>query len=165
MASPNEPDAPNSLPGEAQWTYRSRSPEETCALADRIAKEIRGGEIILLRGELGAGKTCFAAAFAKSLGIAEPIVSPTYILLRSYETPNGLTLHHLDFYRLEGTEDIDTIGIEELIGPDCVVLVEWPERCPEAFPSFTLELQFQISGDEERTIEGRPEAWGLRLGG
>lgn len=141
----------------ADWSFASSAPERTEALARSIAERMRGGEILLLRGPLGAGKTFFTSALAAALGVEDDIVSPTFVLLRSYETERGLTLHHLDFYRFESEADLETIGVEELVTPESVTVVEWPERCPNAFDSMTLELTFKVTGDESREVEGR---WG-----
>jgi tRNA threonylcarbamoyladenosine biosynthesis protein TsaE len=145
----------------ADWTTETRSPEGTARLAAALAGVLQGGEIILLRGELGAGKTCFAQGLASGLGIAEPVVSPTFVLQRSYSSPGGLALHHFDFYRLSGAADLDALGIEEFATEEGVVLVEWPERCPEVFPDFTVEIRLTVIGDDARRIEGR---WGSLAG-
>ena len=144
------------------WFLESDGPERTEELAASLAHRLRGGEIILLHGPLGAGKTCFAGGLASALGITEPAISPTFVLLRSYGAPptperRGLTLHHLDFYRLEGDRDLETLDLEECLGEETVVIVEWPERCPAAFPAFSLELSFVVTGENHRRIEGR---WG-----
>lgn len=139
------------------WVFESESPEATVALARRIGTAARGGEVILLRGELGAGKTCFAGGLAAGLGVVEPAVSPTYIIERSYSGARGLTLHHMDFYRLSSAADVEAAGMLDLQGPESVTLIEWPERAPEAFPQWTVELRITVTGDESRRIEGR---WG-----
>ena len=146
-----EPTAPRA----PDWTFESASPEETEKLAHALAERLGGGEVILLRGPLGAGKTFFTAALASGLGIQEIVVSPTFVILRSYASPKGLTLHHLDFYRLSGDEDLEALGVEELPGAEAVVIVEWPERCPAAFARITMELSLTVTGDESRRIEGR----------
>ncbi len=143
------------------WTFESASPEATEALANRLARTLLGGEIILLRGPLGAGKTFFASALGAALGATEPLTSPSFVLWRTYPLKNDLTLHHLDFYRLEGPEDVLPLGVEEAAGPRNIVLVEWPERHPEAFAEPTLELDFVLTGESTRRIEGR---WSLARG-
>jgi len=139
------------------WIFESGSPEATIALARRIGDAARGGEVILLNGELGAGKTCFAGGLAVGLGVVEPAVSPTYIIARSYSGSRGLILHHMDFYRLSSDADVEAAGLLDLHGPNSVALVEWPERAPAAFPQWTLQLRITVTGDESRRIEGR---WG-----
>lgn len=138
------------------WIIESDRPESTEAFGEWIGKRLEGGALLLLRGELAAGKTCFTGGLARGLGIVEPAISPTFVILRSYRGDRGLTLHHLDFYRL-GPPDFESLGFEELQEPGSVVVVEWPERCPGAFPDFTIELHLKVTGDESRRIECR---WG-----
>jgi tRNA threonylcarbamoyladenosine biosynthesis protein TsaE len=142
-------------PPPADWTIDADSPEATARLAARLAEQLRGGERILLRGPLGSGKTFFADALGRALGAAGPFVSPTFVLLRSHPTPRGLTIHHFDFYRLEGDADLEAIDPDELIDERSIALIEWPERCPQAAADFTLELTFIVTGETSRRIEGR----------
>ena len=90
------------------WSLETPSPEATREFARSLAGRLRGGEIILLQGALGSGKTCFTGGLAEGLGIEEAVVSPTFVIHRSYASPRGLTLHHLDFYRLAGDVDLET---------------------------------------------------------
>lgn len=139
------------------WMLESDSPERTFELARDLGRQLVGGEVILLRGELGAGKTLFASGLAEGMGIAEPAVSPTFIIMRAYRAPGALELHHYDFYRLSGEDDVETLGVEDSQRPDVVALIEWPERAPSAFPLWTLELRLEPTGEESRRIAGR---WG-----
>jgi tRNA threonylcarbamoyladenosine biosynthesis protein TsaE len=134
------------------WELETRREEETIELGRRLGEACHGGAVILLEGPLGAGKTCLAGGIAEGLGIAEPAVSPTYVILRSYAGSRGLTLHHLDFYRLGGDEDLETIGLEDCFGEDSVILAEWAGRCPGAFPEFTLWLEIELVGETARRI-------------
>lgn len=134
------------------WQYLSPSEEATIELGRRMGAACRGGEILLLDGPLGAGKTCLAGGLAAGLGIDEPAVSPTFVILRSYRGRRGLTLHHFDFYRLGGEDDLDTIGWEDCLTDDAVVLVEWPERCPSLFENYTLALKLEVAGEASRRI-------------
>lgn len=124
--------------------------EATIELGRRLGRACQGGEIILLEGPLGAGKTCLAGGLAEGLGIGEPAASPTYVILRSYIGTRGLTLHHLDFYRLGGDEDLETIGLEDCFGEETVVLIEWPSRCPSVLERFTLRLDLEPVSENER---------------
>lgn len=134
------------------WQFLSVSEAETVELGRRMGAACRGGEIILLDGPLGAGKTCLAGGLAAGMGIDEPAVSPTFVILRSYRGARGLTLHHFDFYRLGGEDDLDTVGWEDCLSDDAVVLVEWPERCPSLFERYTLALKLEVVDDERRRI-------------
>lgn len=151
------------LEKDPDWIFPSDGPERTEALARGLARRAKGGEVFLLRGPLGAGKTLFVSAFASELGVSEAVISPTFVIHRIYSSARGLTLHHLDFYRFDDARAAEALGVEELVNDESVVLVEWPERCPGAFPSMTLELKFQVTGENTRMIEGR---WGdIPLGG
>lgn len=105
----------------------TRGESETVGLAAALAQGFRGGEVVLLSGELGTGKTAFVRGLAGGLGI-DPgeVASPTFVLLTSH--PGRLTLHHADLYRLRGDGDDRELGLEELPGPRGVLAVEWAER-------------------------------------
>jgi tRNA threonylcarbamoyladenosine biosynthesis protein TsaE len=133
-----------------------RSEDETEALGRRIGAACKGGEIILAEGPLGAGKTCLANGLARGLGIDEPAASPTFVLLRSYRGARGLTFHHLDFYRLSGDGDVETIGLEDCFADDAVVYIEWPDRCPGAVDAWTLRLKLDQIDDTTRRIMAWP---------
>ena len=130
---------------------------ETAAIGARLAAGFLGGEVVLLFGELGAGKTAFVRGLARGLA-ADPgeVASPTFVLLTSY--PGRLTLHHADLYRLRGDGDERELGLEELPGPRGVLAVEWAERLSGSpWPgSFTVRLEH--AGDDRRrvVVEGGP---------
>jgi len=106
--------------------HESRSEAETAAVAQALASGFHGGEVVLLTGELGAGKTAFVRGLARGLGVdPEEVASPTFVLLTSY--PGRLTLHHADLYRLAAGQDLE-LGLEELPGAAGVLAVEWAER-------------------------------------
>lgn len=106
---------------------------DTHAIAAVLAGLARTGDIVLLSGEMGAGKTAFAQGFGRALGVTEPITSPTFTLVHSYPI-GGLTLHHADLYRLERTDEIADLALEELAEFKGIVLVEWGEALDGAFP-------------------------------
>ena len=97
----------------------------THAVAAVIAGVARAGDIIVLAGEMGTGKTAFAQGFGRALGVDEPITSPTFTLVHSYPLTHRLTLHHADIYRLERTSDVDDLALPELASFNGIVLVEW----------------------------------------
>jgi tRNA threonylcarbamoyladenosine biosynthesis protein TsaE len=107
--------------------------------------------VVLLSGELGAGKTAFVRGLARGLG-ADPadVASPTFVLLTAY--PGRLTLHHADLYRLRGDGDEADIGLEELPGPDGVLAVEWAERLPRVPWTRPLRVRLDHAGEDLRTI-------------
>ena len=102
----------------------SCSPDDTRAIAAAIARVARSGDLVVLAGQMGAGKTAFAQGFARALGIHEPVTSPTYTLVHSYQT-GSLTLHHADLYRLDHTAEVDDLALTELLDDRSLMLVEW----------------------------------------
>ncbi len=119
--------------------YLTFSEKETKDLAKKLAKKIKSGVIALI-GELGAGKTTFAAGFAKGLGIKEKIISPTFVLIRQHKIPNTKrTLYHVDLYRLE-TVNIKGLGLKEIfLDPDAVILIEWADKL-EKLPKGSIKI-------------------------
>lgn len=137
--------------------------EATRELGRALSRAVHGGLIIALQGELGAGKTTLSQGFIEErTGIAYAR-SPTFTLLQAY--PGGL--YHLDLYRLSGT-DLVEFGIEELLAPDAVVLVEWPERAKGALPQDRLEVRLHPEGQgrvaEIRALGDAARAAMQRLG-
>ncbi|HEY5664784.1 MAG TPA: tRNA (adenosine(37)-N6)-threonylcarbamoyltransferase complex ATPase subunit type 1 TsaE [Ilumatobacter sp.] len=104
---------------------RATSLVDTHAIATALAGVARPGDIIVLAGEMGAGKTAFAQGFGRALGVTEPITSPTFTIVHSYACPGKLTLHHADLYRLESLADVGELALAELAEFDGIVLVEW----------------------------------------
>jgi tRNA threonylcarbamoyladenosine biosynthesis protein TsaE len=142
---------------------RSRSVDETRDLARALARLARAGDVVLLAGDLGAGKTAFAQGFGSGLGIDAPITSPTFTLARQYE--GRLPLHHLDVYRLESLNEVFDIGLPELLDEDAVVLVEWGDVIAPVLPADFLEIRLTFGeGDDDRTLAFRMvgERWAAR---
>lgn len=149
---------------EAQRIYVTRNERETRELGEKLAAILRPGDVLLLVGELGAGKTCLAQGLARGLGIKERVLSPTFTLLREYR--GRLPLYHLDAYRLEGPWDLFEIGVEEYLEGDGVLLVEWGDRARNFFTPDFLELRMEFTAsEEERLIHLLPrgEGWRERL--
>jgi len=127
---------------------------ETERAAEELARGFRGGEVVLLQGELGAGKTAFVRGLARGLGVdPEGVASPTFVLLTRY--PGRLHLDHADLYRLAGDGDERELGLEELPGPDGVLAVEWAERLerPPWLRWWSVELEH--AGDDRRCLRMR----------
>jgi tRNA threonylcarbamoyladenosine biosynthesis protein TsaE len=110
----------------------SSSPADTHAIAGALAALVRQGDIVVLSGEMGAGKTAFAQGFGRALGVTEPITSPTFTLVHSYDC-GKLTMHHADLYRLERTAEVADLALAELAEFHGVVLVEWGEVADASF--------------------------------
>jgi tRNA threonylcarbamoyladenosine biosynthesis protein TsaE len=134
-------------------TVFSLSEDETFALGRRTGRSLRPGSLVLLQGELGTGKTVFARGVAVGLGIAESEVSsPTFTLVQEY-AGGRLPLFHADLYRLEGADEIGSLGIEHLLERGGVVLVEWGERLPQHLKRGATTVSFADIGEDARRIQ------------
>ena len=129
----------------------TRSAAETEALGAEMGRVARGGEVILLTGELGAGKTAFVRGLARGLG-ADPgeVASPTFVLMTSY--PGRLTLHHADLYRLEAADAERDLGLEELPGAGGVLAVEWADRLREVPWARAVRVRIEHAGEDVRRV-------------
>lgn len=124
---------------------------ETVALAAALGQTLRGGEVVLLSGELGTGKTAFVRGLARGIGIdPEEVVSPTFVLLTSH--PGRLALHHADLYRLRGDGDDRELGLEELPGSRGVLAVEWAERLSLVPWARPMRVSLEHAGEDARRI-------------
>lgn len=135
----------------------------TARLGAALAGVLRPGDLVLLFGDLGAGKTTLARAVIAALTGETDAPSPTYTLVQTYETHDGWPLAHADLYRLEDEAELDELGLEEMVDFGAA-LVEWPGRAPGWRPASRLELTLETTGDGARTL--RLEAfgdWGERL--
>lgn len=123
--------------------YVTNSPEETFALGEKLGKSCQGGEVILLLGNLGAGKTCFTQGLAYGLGVKGKVNSPTFNLMKIYKIKLG-TLCHIDAYRLNSGHDLEMIGVDDYLGrQDSVVVIEWAERVKEIWPKNKIKIKFK----------------------
>jgi tRNA threonylcarbamoyl adenosine modification protein YjeE len=135
------------------------SPDETTALGRRLAAALRPGHVVLLHGDLGAGKTTLAQGIVGALRPGAPATSPTFTIANEYppDEPGQARLVHLDLYRLVGPDDLDSIGFDDLVaGGDAVVLVEWPERLGDDVPADYLLVTIEPAGAGQRQVELRP---------
>jgi tRNA threonylcarbamoyladenosine biosynthesis protein TsaE len=130
-------------------TYVTKSPGETAAIGERLAESLEAGDVLLLRGELGSGKTCFTQGLARGLGVADPVKSSSFILLAEYQ--GRLRLYHADLYRLTTVEEVAELALGEQTA-DGVLVVEWPERAMRELPDDHLQIKFEHAGDSERRI-------------
>lgn len=130
------------------------SAKETRALGARLAASLRPGDVLLLFGDMGAGKSEFTRGIASGLGIAGPIASPSFTILQVYED-GRIPLYHFDWYRMESVEELYELGMEEYLGGDGVAVIEWPTRCPEAIPESYLEVVLKPAGENLREISWR----------
>lgn len=136
-----------------------RSPDAaaTQRWGERLGTLLRPGDVVALRGPLGAGKTCFVQGVARGLGVdpSLSVTSPTFTLVGEY--PARIPLRHADFYRIESEERLFEIGFDDLLDGRGALLVEWAERWPNALPSDCLEVQIEPleSGERELTFSAR----------
>ena len=124
------------------WIYESQSAKETRLLGEKIGQKAKGGEIILLNGDLGVGKTVFSKGLGAGLGIEEPISSPTFTVLQIYES-GRLPLYHFDVYRIADVEEMDEIGYEDYFYGRGVCLIEWAELISEILPSEVIRVTIE----------------------
>lgn len=131
-------------------TFTIRTAEDMEALGRSIGEKCTPGTVISLRGSLGAGKTVFAKGVARSLGIDEAIVSPTFTLVQEYQ--GRLPMYHMDLYRITSEDDFQMIGGEDMLYSDGVTLVEWSEIINDTLPVGTLFVQITVNNDQSRTV-------------
>ncbi|HEV3200456.1 MAG TPA: tRNA (adenosine(37)-N6)-threonylcarbamoyltransferase complex ATPase subunit type 1 TsaE [Bryobacteraceae bacterium] len=132
--------------------YRSTSEAETIALGKQLARELPPRGVVLLIGNLGAGKTTLAKGIVHGLGAAPPddVSSPTFTLI--HEFGNG-RVYHIDLYRLDELRELATLGLDELFDRDALVLIEWGERFPQILPSERTEIRIRTAAGDQREIE------------
>ncbi len=142
-------------------TVVTRSAAATDRLARRLAELLAPGDVVLLAGDLGAGKTTFARGLAAGLGVWEPVVSPTFTLARVYA--GRLEMVHADVYRLDTRAELADLGLDEIAGPDAVVVVEWGDVVRDAFAPDRLEVTLAFTPDatDARVVTVAPQgsAW------
>ena len=132
--------------------FRTSSEEETIALGERLAAEIGPRGVVLLIGNLGAGKTTLAKGIAQGLGACAPeeVSSPTFTLIHEYGDP--VRVYHVDLYRLEESRQVEAIGLRELFDREAMVMIEWGERFPELLPQDRVEIRLARLENDEREI-------------
>jgi len=133
----------------------TNSAAETRELGKRLAEKLQAGDVILLEGDLGAGKSEFARGTAAGLGVQETVTSPSFTILNVYES-GRLPLYHFDWYRLESSEELYELGMDEYLGGNGIALVEWPEQCPDAVPENCLRIRITATGENSRQIKAEP---------
>ena len=128
----------------------TRNAEETRNAGKKLGDSLNPGDIVALRGPLGAGKTVFAQGVAESLGIREPVTSPTYTLISEYE--GRMPLYHMDLYRLGSPEEFTWLGVQEMLDGAGISLIEWSERAGEELPERTITVLIDLVENNGRTI-------------
>jgi tRNA threonylcarbamoyladenosine biosynthesis protein TsaE len=144
-------------------TYTTSSAEETEALGRELGGRLRPGDVVLLDGPLGAGKTCLAKGLAAALGV-DPVAvcSPSFTLVNEYAGAGDLRVVHADGYRLPERAPLDDLGLEDAQADGAVLLVEWSRAYGEAHPGVTWRITLTIESEENRRIEVAPSGGGSR---
>lgn len=135
------------------YKYTSRSIDDTMELAENIESEKFPGMVICLDGELGSGKTVFVKGFAKSLGITETVTSPTFNLIKEYNS-GEMPLYHMDVYRLEDNKD--NIGLTDYFNKGGVTIIEWADMIEDELPSERLDIEFKFIDENTRVLVLKP---------
>lgn len=140
-----------SRPSESELI--TQSAEETRALARRLARQLRSGEVILLVGELGAGKTTFVQGLAEGLGLdPHQVSSPTFVLIQEYEREGALPLYHVDAYRVRDPRELLEVGLEEYFERHGITVIEWGDKVRELVPPEAIEIHFEVLEGDRRRI-------------
>lgn len=136
---------------ESRRIFISKSEEDTLDFAEKMGKLIDTSIIILLSGELGAGKTLFARGLCSGLGIAEDVSSPTYTLINEYEG-GDLPVLHMDLYRIDTEEELYNLGFEEYIDRNGLIIIEWPDLAYDMLPHDFIYVKILKKADKQRKI-------------
>jgi tRNA threonylcarbamoyladenosine biosynthesis protein TsaE len=137
-------------PGQKDREVETASENETTVAAESLGHDLRAGDVVLLYGDLGAGKTAFVRGLARGIGAnPDEVSSPTFTLIQEY-AGSSATLYHVDLYRLEPAE-IDDLGLEDLVAGDGIVAIEWAERW-KGRPDDVMEVRIEDLGDDRRRI-------------
>ncbi|MCF0242384.1 MAG: tRNA (adenosine(37)-N6)-threonylcarbamoyltransferase complex ATPase subunit type 1 TsaE [Treponema sp.] len=131
-------------------TFITNSPEETIELGRKIGSLLKRGDIIAMQGTLAAGKTTITKGIAESLEVKDTITSPTFCLISEYE--GKMPLYHMDVYRLEGTDDFENLGTDDMLYGEGVSIIEWSEKIMDALPKKTIILKLEPKDNGSRVI-------------
>ena len=134
--------------------FLTNSPEETIALGRKLAHGLKPPKLVLLRGDLGAGKTTLVKGIAEGFGAAsqEAVTSPTFTLIHEYRSPK-LNIYHIDLYRVDTQRELETLGIDDLADVTSVLLIEWGEKFERFVKDRDVEIAFERMGDSGRRIQ------------
>lgn len=134
------------------FAVETSDPTETEALGAELAAELRAGDVVLLQGELGSGKTTLVRGAARALGVSDPVTSPTFSIGHRYRATN-VTVSHLDLYRLAGLGEEDPALLDDYLGPGRIAFVEWPEQALGELAQARVRVKLAHAGGDRRRIE------------
>jgi tRNA threonylcarbamoyladenosine biosynthesis protein TsaE len=139
-------------------TFQTHAAEETTGLGRQLAAELKPGSIILLRGDLGAGKTTLVKGIAEGFNAAEAeaVTSPTFTLIHEYRGPE-VTLYHIDLYRIDTQRELDTLALDDLMEPNTILLIEWGEKFDRFRKERDVEIAIEHKGADDRVIQFKPQ--------
>ena len=147
----------------ADLVLLARTADDTRAVGRAVGELLETGDVVSLTGDLGAGKTTFVQGAAGALGVDQPVLSPTFTLVREYR--GRLPVYHLDVYRLERVQDVVDLGFDELVDAGGVVLIEWGDAIDQLLPPDHVRVELTLAGeDDARTIrvDLRGPGWSSR---
>jgi len=135
-------------------TFHTHSAEETTDLGRQLAAELRPGSVVLLRGDLGAGKTTMVKGIAEGFKAAEAeaVTSPTFTLIHEYRGPE-VTLYHIDLYRIDTQRELDTLALDDLMEPNTILLIEWGEKFERFRKERDVEIAIEQKDGDDRLIK------------
>ena len=133
--------------------FISNSPLDTARIAEKAAERLKGGETLLLSGELGAGKTTFTKALFAALGVKETVTSPTFTIMKNYKG-NRFSLHHIDMYRMQTEEEVEELGLREEIEDGDITVIEWNKFSEFSGKVVTVDIAYLGENKREIKIEG-----------
>ena len=148
----NRPASQDYAPGTGKtWTTVTHSPEETLEVGRKLARQLTPPCVILLEGELGAGKTTLTKGIVEGLGAArqEDVTSPTFALVHEYGAGR---VYHVDLYRVESIAELETLGLDDFLGGNAIVLVEWGEKLGRSFEVPALRIRLEYAGEDHRRV-------------
>lgn len=132
-------------------TYKSKNSEETVLIAQEFAKKLKAGDVLCLRGEMGAGKTVFTNGLCRALGVTDYVTSPTFTIVNEYDGEN-FRVYHFDMYRIEDEDELLEIGFDEYLSSGGVCVIEWPQNVEKSLPKKRFEIEISKVSENERII-------------
>lgn len=143
------------------WITRTKTAEETMALGERIGSRLGPGDVVALFGELGAGKTTLTKGIARGAGVVAEVFSPTFTLI--HEHPGRVPFYHIDLYRLTREADVESLGLDEYLYGEGIVIIEWADRAPSLLPAERMDITLEFVDDEQRKITINTESERLQI--
>ena len=137
-------------------THTTSDEHETGIVAATLAARLTAGDVVWLRGPIGAGKTTFVRSACEALGVTEPVTSPTFTTAHAYTTSSGRRVSHLDLYRAERLSSSDLGDLDPYLDDDTIVFVEWPDAGTGVLPDATVTVTIEATGERERRITITP---------